>query len=188
MGTVTLQNPYYFQSGTGGVSAVIGNDAPGSGHRRIARYEFTAPAAGASHLSFDLFYTYLLGKSADKPLYFYVGTSPTSHAAAGEGYDYTGVVTVTATNSSLNEYRFTGAAGVLLAPNTKYYLWIFPSSDTGWCYYGADTATARTVEVTGGAGLVYMGNRACQVYIDSGGDLGLYIPFLDNGSGWDLCT
>ena len=193
MATITLQNPCYYQSGEINVSAVVGNDAANSAHRRIARYEFTSTNTGANHISFYLFYAYLFNKSSDKTLYFYIGTSSTSHvnACASDGYDYTGIVTVTRTNSQLNEYTFTGEADIVLAPNTKYYLWIFPSSDQGYCYYGVDSFATKNIELTGSAGVIYVDNgsgfEAYQVYIDNGTSWDLYIPYIDNGTSWDVC-
>jgi hypothetical protein len=191
MATITLDNPYYYKSGTGGVSAVIGNDGTGSGNRRIVRYEFTSPSTGASHISFNLVYAYLLNKSADKILHFYIGSSSTSHASAGEGSEYTGVVTISNYQSS-TDFVFTGEADIILTPNTKYYLWIFPSSDTGYCYYGADTISTKTIETTGGAGLVYIYNgsswEAYQIYVYNGTGWDLYMPYIYNGSDWDLYT
>jgi hypothetical protein len=188
MATITLENPYYYQDGMGGVSAIIGYD----GHRRVARYEFTSPDAGVSHVSFSLIYAALQSKSSLKNMNFYIGTSASDHADAGEGSSYTGVVTTAQYQSYADCYTFSGEADIILMPNTKYYLWIFPSSEEGWCYYNAATITTKTVTTTGGAGLVYIDNGtgwdAYQVYIDNGTTWDLHMPYIDNGSSWDLYT
>lgn len=132
MAAITLNNPYYYQKGIGGVSAVVGHE--GGGSSRVVRFDFTSPSAGANHIAFSVWYGYLMGQSSQKPLRFYIGTSDSSHANAGSSAEYTGEVTVT---ESAEKYTFTGSADILLLPNTKYYLWIFPGdTGDGWCYYG----------------------------------------------------
>jgi hypothetical protein len=191
MSTITLENPYYYQNGVGGVSAIVGSEGGATG-RRVVRYEFTAPNTGASHVAFSLTYAYLQSYSAIKPLRFYIGTSSTSHAAAGSDYDYTGTVNSSQYQTYEGCYVFTGEANVVLSPSTKYYLWIFPSTDEGWCYYNAATITEKTIDVSGGAGLVYIYNGsswdAYQIYIYNGTGWDLYLPYIYNGSDWDLYT
>jgi hypothetical protein len=187
MATITLSNPTYYQKGVSGVSAVVGNESVNS--NRNARFEFTSPSEGASHIEFSIYYGYLIGQSSKKTMRFYIGTSSTSHANAWKDSEYHGEVMAT---DSGDVTTFTGEADVRLLPNTKYYLWIFPGdTGDGWCYYGVVPNTC-TLETTGGVGLVYIDNGtgwdAYQVYIDNGTTWDLYVPYIDNGSSWDLYT
>ena len=187
MATITLENPYYYQNGVGGASAIVGYE--GGGGTRVVRFTFTSPSSGASHISFSIWFGYMGGNSSIKPLRFYIGTSDSSHANAGQNAEYTGTVTVT---ESAGEYTFAGEADVLLTPNTTYYLWMFPSDTSdGWCYYSL-YPNRRNIETSGGAGLVYIDNGSgwdvYQVYIDNGTGWDLYMPYIDNSSGWDLYT
>lgn len=193
MATISLSNPQYYKNGTSGVSAIVGKEgSDGEVARRIVRYEFTSPAEGASHITFSLVYAALLSKSSIKPLRFYIGTSSTSHSSAGGDAEYTGVVSATQYQSYADCYVFSGEASIILAPNTLYYLWIFPSTDEGWCYYNAATITSLTLTTSAGAGLVYIGNGknfdAYQIYIDNGTSCDLYMPYIDNGKSWEVYT
>lgn len=188
MATITLSNPYYYMAGVGGVSAVVGNEDQTS--NRVVRFEFMSPSSGASRVSWSIYYGYPMAQSSKKIMRFYIGTSPTSHANAWKDSEYHGEVTATAPDNFT--YTFTGSADIVLLPNTKYYLWIFPGdTGDGWCYYGLVPNTC-TVDVSGGAGLAYIGNGtdhdAHQVRIGNGNDYDLYMPYIGNGTGWDLYT
>lgn len=182
MATIALSNPVYYQKGNSGVSAVIGNEDVTS--NRNVRFEFTSPNTGASKISFSIHYGYLMGSSSQKTMRFYIGTSPDSHANAWKDSEYHGEVKATTTDDFA--YTFTGEADIVLLPNTKYYLWIFPGdTGDGWCYYGLVPDTS-TIETTSG-GVVYIGGEPYQVYIGNGTGWDMAIPQLGNGTGWDVC-
>ena len=145
MATIQLSNPTYYRKGeTGGYSSVIGNEDPET--NRVARFEFTSPSIGANHVSFSIFYGYLMSQSSKKTMRFYIGTSPVSHANAWRTSAYHGEVK---TSVNADQYTFSGEADLLLLPDTKYYLWIFPGeTDDGWCYYGL-VLNVSTIETAG---------------------------------------
>lgn len=147
MAEITLANPAFYKDGSKVSSYVVGKEtAPAyTTGKRIARYEFTAPAAGASSISFRLHYGTVPSGSYSRDLNFFIGTEANSHCNAGEGAEFTGAVSVEA---SSGEYTFTGVADIVLMPNTKYYLWIFPASNK-YGYFYVDTASTRTLETIG---------------------------------------
>lgn len=170
MATINLGTPVYYQAGVSGVSAVIGY---ASSKNRVARFTFTSPAEGASHLSFSLNWAYR-GDSSSNPLTtrFYVGTDPDEYANAGAGHAYTGEVTYTGEE---DRATLVGEADIVLLPDTVYYLWLFPGG-TKLAWWGTDQVKTRTLVTSGGAGVVY---------IDTGVSVDAYMPFVDNGSSFD---
>ena len=117
----------FYRGGKAGASVVVGYEDI---YRRVARYEFTVPAPGASSITAQVNGPYFVESSGrDQPIRFYIGTSPTSHVNAGPDAEYTGVVTVSGRVISL-------AADIALVPGQTYYLWFFPSTDYfGWYYW-----------------------------------------------------
>ena len=103
---------------------------------RTVRYTFTAPADGATGLSFSFKAAVASGASgADTNLRWYVTTNSSSHASAtGTSVAYTGTFSNTY-NSNLYQYTFTSKQvnSIALKANTTYYLWLFtgsPSNNT----------------------------------------------------------
>lgn len=139
---------------------------------RVMRYKFETPAAGASHLYVQILD--IIPQTATKQdVCWFVGTDATSHADAnGASSPYHGTVTFDSGYASC-----TIDANIVLLPNTTYYLWFFPAGTKG-SYYEWNRATNNTLNLSGGAGLVY---------IDNGGNLEAYQAFIDNGESWDLC-
>lgn len=125
----------FYRGGKAGASVVVGYEDM---YRRVARYEFTVPAPGASSITAQVNGPYFVESSGrDQPIRFYIGTSPTSHVNAGPDAEYTGVVTVSGRVISL-------AADIALVPGQTYYLWFFPSTDYfGW-YYWSRNCTITT--------------------------------------------
>lgn len=191
MATITLTGWTWYKDGSTVSSYVIGKEtAPTSSTgKRIVRLKFTAPPEGASHINFS-WYVGTLGAGSAVQLNFFIGTDEKSHANAGVGAEYTGVITQT---KSGDLYTFTGEADIVLLPNETYYLWFFPATAT-YGYFSAygGNSTKRWMETSGGAGLAYIGNGteydAHQVRIGNGTDYDLYMPYIGNGTGWDLHT
>ena len=153
MATLTLANPYYYRTTndgktSGGVTAVLGKESASNVSTygwRVGRYEFTSPADGANHISFRLHYGYI-GEGSAVGLRFYIGTDAESHKTGNPSSEYTGNVSFAKDG---DVYTFTGEADIVLLPNTKYYLWLFPRANT-WGWYGAVFNEAnRTVTVGG---------------------------------------
>jgi hypothetical protein len=140
--TIELRDVTFYSNGNSGVSEVVGFE---NGHRRVARYTFTAPATGANGVSVT-FKTAGKGSGSHIPLQYYIGTDPDSHANAGPGYAYTGKLTLEG-----DYVTFTGSAKVILLPGKTYYLWVFPREDTfGW-YSWQDFNDVSTLETIGAA-------------------------------------
>lgn len=144
MATVTLSNPpVYYSGGSSGASAAVGY---ANSKNRVARYTFTSPASGASHVDVVFLDPYLGGGSYPN-LRFFIGTDPDSHANAGAGSTYTGDLTF----SIETVFTYKGSADIMLLPNTAYYLWVFPADTTyGWWHWNGNAGKA-SMEVTGAA-------------------------------------
>ncbi len=145
---ISTGKPICYEAGTSGASYVVGYE---SRQNRVVRYGFRTGPGGASEISVNI---PNLSKSdgtgsADAPLRFFIGTSPTSHANAGAGSTYLGQLTMTTAGGF---YHFSGSAKVVLTPNTDYYLWIFPGSTTfGWWWVpsqGTATVTVHTAAMS----------------------------------------
>lgn len=187
MATITLSNPTFYQDGTVCTGKVVGRSIPDKYTvNRVARYSFTSPNTGASSVSLifaNMHYTPADGKTRPTSFRFYIGTDADSHINAGASSTCTG--TVKLLENSYTE--FAGSADILLLPNTKYYLFVFPATSTyGW--YSWEGTSAMTS--SGGAGLIYIddgsGWSAYQVYIDNGSSWDMYMPYIDTGSSWNL--
>lgn len=118
MATIQLTDPYFYKAGKGGVTRVVGVESKVT---RVARYSFTAPAAGASHidLAFDGF-SHSQGEAI--ALRYHITESPDSYADPTPSDPYTGTLTMNAALTAA-----TGSADVLLLPGKTYYLWVFPA-------------------------------------------------------------
>lgn len=154
MATITLTDWTWYKDSSVVSSYVIGKEtAPTSTTgKRIARFKFTAPAEGATHINFS-WYVGELGAGSAVPLNFYIGTDATSHINAGVNAEYTGTITQTKSGSL---YTFTGEADVVLLPNETYYLWFFPAT-TAYGYFSAygGNSTKRWMETSGEVGTTY---------------------------------
>lgn len=145
---ITTGKPICYEAGTSGASYVVGYE---SKQNRVVRYGFRTDGGGASEISVHLpnFSKSDGTGSADAPLRFFIGTSPTSHANAGAGSTYLGQLSMTTAGGY---YNFSGSAKVVLTPNTDYYLWIFPGSTTfGWWWVpnqGTATITVHTAAMS----------------------------------------
>lgn len=163
--SLAIEVSTYFKAGTGGVSKVVGYE---SGSNRVARYQFTTPAAGASKISFSITGIELGGGNASSPLRFYIGTDAESHINAGQDSEYTGEITM---STDGGDYTATGEADIFLMPNTTYYLWMFPGSTTyGWFSW----EHCKTVEI----------REAGLVQIDLGDATVVALPYIDYGTQW----
>lgn len=169
MTTIMLSHPpVYYQGGVSPAhSSVVGYE---SSRTRVARYSFTAPAEGGSHISFQIPRCSFGNGDMSLPLRFYIGRDPDSHADGNAGYAYHGDVVM---NEDSGWYTAAGEAEVLLLPNQQYYLWIFPnktkSGQWGWWYWSSRQAVAT---VSGAAGVVH---------IDVGNAFVTAIPCIDDG-------
>lgn len=125
MTQIILSAPQYFRAGQGGVSAVVGVE---STLNRVARYSFVAPAGGASEISFAISGLVFGEGTRPQSLGLFLGTDPESHKNAGAGSQTTAVLSP---NGDYTAYQ--GAAGLLLLPGQRYYLFLFPLTATyGW--------------------------------------------------------
>ena len=181
--TITSGAALYYKAGSSGVSAIVGYESKSN---RVARYKFTAPATGASSVSFSLGHIYFGEGNQSNAVRFAITTSASSHANAGSGSSYSGTVSLTISGGI---YTATGSVNMILMPNTDYYLWIFPGAASySWWYW----SSPATLTVTGGAGLVYIDNGSRMVpaipYIDTGTKWVQAMPYVDTGGTWKLCT
>ena len=169
MAAIDLSNVLFYEDGTSGVSAVVGNTIVNSVQRcRVARYTIQAPAEGASQVSLS-FTANAFGDGSYIKLRFYIGTDPGSHVNAGADAAYTGEFTMDATY-----LKFTADAAVRLLPNMTYYLWIFPAVDTyGWYHW--PNGINSEMNADGSAGAV-------QICID--GEMTTAIPRIYSGGEW----
>lgn len=127
MPQITLTEPVFYKNGEPGHSNVVGFESQVT---RVVRFTFVAPETGATDISFH-FDDVSKGAGSTIPLRFAVTADPTSHQNAGATAPYAGQVSV-----SLPNYTADGQASVDLAPNTTYYLWLFPGQNAwGWYYW-----------------------------------------------------
>ena len=139
----------FFENGNAGASSIVGVE---NTDNRVVRYKFRTPTQGASKLSWTMIEaeSYYIG--ADESLRFFVGTDPNSHVNAGQGSAFHGTATATKDGST---YTITGEAnGLVLLPDTDYYLFIFAGYSTigywGWWQY----LNGMSVYLDGAAGVV----------------------------------
>lgn len=145
MATINLANPTFYIDGVGGVSAVVGYEIYGN---RVARYEFTTNLSGASGVSLE-FNNNWPGEYGNPRVRFFIGVDPDSHAnAGGDSYQYTGELT---SRIEQGYIHYSGSADVLLMPNTKYYLWLFPANQEIKYTYWNTASDAAILQTTGGS-------------------------------------
>lgn len=140
---IVLTNPVFYNNGTSGASGVVGYE---SRHNRVVRYNLSSPDIGANKIDLSFTGNWEGAGTLPNTLYFFVGTDPNDHENAGSTSAKTGELT-----RKSGTYEYYGSVGILLMPNTTYYVWVFPSSTTfGWLYWGKNTGDAL-VETYGGA-------------------------------------
>ena len=177
--SLTLTNPTVFTNGVAeGDNYIIGYDNNGS-RKRIIRYEFTAPAAGARTFSITKRGTSVGSDNNGATFGFYITTDASSYANADGTY----------THFSLSKgTTFSGSCDFLLLPNKKYYVWFFPTKKVnyGWYYWN----NKDNIEASGeeGAGIVKIyvdgtwKNALTYIYTESGWKLAL--PWVYTSNGW----
>lgn len=173
MARIELTDALFYRNGVSGVSRIVGNETGTATGRRVCRYKFTAPETGASEEVLT-FHIAGLSDGAAIPVRFYIGTDPDSHANAGDGYEYTGTLTLASDFLS-----FSGEANVLLLPGQEYYLWVFPGSDTFGYYAWGRTNYVSIIETAG---------AACVGYVKKDGDLYMALMYAVIDGAWWLCT
>lgn len=169
---------------TSGAQQIVGINA---GRNQDVRFTFTTDSNGASAVYWAL-PNNSMGSGTAPALRWYIGIDPNSHINAGSSTTvYNGNVSVS--NDGYGNLTFTGYADMVLAPNTTYYLWIFPGTTT-YGFYWLTANQQATVTTSGSAGVVYIDNGsswdAYQCYIDNGSSWDLYIPYIDDGSSWSV--
>lgn len=175
----------YYIGGKAGASRVVGNDwRDGAAINRVVRYTITPPPEGASKVS--LFFN--VGGLSDGTairLRYYIGTDPNSHINAWNNSEYTGELT-----RSTDGYSFTAESPTLLIPGTTYYLFVFPAVKTygyySWYRYG--NPVGLSMGLSGGAGIVYVGNASggvdmYQFFTRIGENIYLLLPHIGEGTG-----
>ena len=173
----------YYYGGQLSDTRLVGNDwYNGAAVNRVVRYTVIPSAEGASRIS--LFFNVSKDMAAGSviPLRFYIGTDPNSHINAWDTSEYDGELIRN------DDGCFTAELSTLLIPGTTYYLFVFPANKVygmyNWYRYG--NSVGLTMELFGGAGLVYIDSVAYQCYIDNGSNWDLVMPYIDNGVSWDL--
>lgn len=173
-----------YAGGSTATSPMVGYEG---GKNRVMRYQFETDDVGASHIYIELTNIGFWGGNFKQDINWYIGTDADSHKNAGASSESMGSV---AFNSTYTVAEVD--ADVLLLPNTTYYFWLFPSTSSYSCYEFSRMEDANTLNMSGGAGLVYIDSGSAmetyQVYIDNGSGWDMYLPYIDNGSGWDLLT
>lgn len=146
---VQISECSFFQNGTSGASTIVGIEAS---NNRVVRYKFRTPTHGANKLSWTMLEAELFLVSDGENLRFFVGTDPNSHINAGQGSAFHGTATATKDGST---YTIMGEAnGLVLLPDTDYYLFIFAGYSTvgywGWWQY----LNGMSINLDGAAGVV----------------------------------
>lgn len=175
----------YYIGGKSGASRVVGNDWQNGGPvNRVVRYTITPPPEGASSISL-VFNTDGLKNGVVVPLRFFIGTDPNSHINAWDDSEFTGELT-----SSADGYSFTAESKTLLIPGVTYYLFVFPATKNfgyyTWYRYG--NPIGLSMGLSGGAGIVYVGNAAggvdmYQFFTRIGKNIYLLLPHIGEGTG-----
>lgn len=151
MATIKTGSPSWYYDGISGASEVVGWEA---GRTRVARHQFKTTSMGASSVSWTFEKITFVEGHTTGGLRWYIGESSTSHANAGMNSTYTGVVTISDNIAS-------GSANIILKPNTTYYLWVFPASQTwGWWWWVGDYAT---IEVVGSSSSLALSSSSVNV-------------------------
>lgn len=153
MATIKTGAPYWYYGGCGGGSEVVGWEA---GRTRVARHQFKTTSIGASSVSwtFEGISDSPVEGTASGGLKWYIGESSTSHADAGMNSEFTG-------NVKISNGIASGSADIILKPNTTYYLWVFPASETyGWWWWVGDYIP---IEVVGSSSKLSLSSSSMNV-------------------------
>lgn len=138
-----LFNPVFYKSGKSGVSAVVGYESKSN---RVVRYNLLTGSGGANRIELSFNNNWQGNGTLPNTLYFYIGTDPDDHSNAGATSERTGDLT-----RASGTYNYSGAADMILMPNTTYYVWVFPSSTTfGWVQWSYASGNAQA-SLIGGA-------------------------------------
>lgn len=187
MATAEIKSYQFYKAGADEDGAIVGY----SGGNRVVRYEFTAPAEGASAFSFVKKNVGDEGAvSAGATLRWYVTTDPDSHKGAGPDSDYHGEVTLSDKDGS--QYTVSGSAeNLVLLPNETYYLFVFPGTSAKK-YYWWNYPSTITLTLSGAAGLARIRTGATHVNalpcIHLGGEWKLAIPYDRIGTAWKISS
>lgn len=136
MATIQLTDPYFYKAGKGGVTRVVGVESKVT---RVARYAFTAPSTGASHIDLNFQgFTHTQGEAI--ALRWHITEDADSYADPAVTDPYTGTLTFNAALTAA-----TGSADILLLPGKTYYLWVFPAVMVwGWYSWILESAALET--------------------------------------------
>lgn len=184
---VTLAECAFFENGNGGASSIVGIE---SSDARVVRYKFRTPTEGASGFSWSMLEAENYYAADSEKLRFFVGSDPNSHINAGADATYHGTATATKVGST---YTITGeASGIILLPDTDYYLFIFPGYTTagywGWWQY----LDGMSVYLDGAAGVVRIkeGNKVLTT-LPMVKENGVLVPLaatIKNGETFMVCS
>lgn len=132
---------------------LAGHDANGNA---VVRYKFRTPATGAFALYWAKWGTTEYDgtpRAQGEELRFYISADPNSHINAGPDAEYHGTAWVLTPNDS--PFSMTGEAhGLLLLPNTDYYLFIFPGFSSYGLYYWDYYWSGMDITLGGSAGVM----------------------------------
>lgn len=143
-----LEEYEFFQNDKGGVSSLVGYSSTAI---RSVRYKFTTPAEGASKLTFSKGSNGLSAGTA-YDLQFLISTDPDMAGSLNPSFAGTGAVTMTGKEGSY--YTAAGSMeGMILLPNTDYYLYIYPAT-AKHCMFSWNYASTVTLTLDGAAGVV----------------------------------
>lgn len=180
---ILLTDVLFYRNGVSGATRIVGNETGDSTGRRIARYTFITPAAGAGK-EIMVFHISGLSDGSRIPVRFFIGTDPDSHANAGPESEYTGELTLAG-----DWLSFSGETTKLLLPGKTYYLWVFPGEDKFGYYSWGRTGYTSALDLSGAACVVpvvkngSIENRVVTVVKE--GKLYLAMPVVvKNGQAW----
>lgn len=140
MANITLTSPIFYKNGQSGMSAVVGYESLSN---RVVRYTLRTGSSGAGRVALA-FSGNWEGNGTLPRLRFYIGTDPDSHKNAGKNAEFTGELT-------RSGYNYGATADILLLPDTDYYVWVFPATDTfGWVQWSY-VSGAAVADLSGGA-------------------------------------
>jgi hypothetical protein len=177
----------FFKNGNAGASTIVGIE--GTAHR-VVRYKFHTPVEGASKISWLMLEVENYYVAENEKLRFFVGSDPNSHVNAGEDAIYHGTAIATKVGST---YTISGeASGIILLPDTDYYLFIFPgytsSGYWGWWQY----LDGMSVYLDGAAGVVRIKEGARELVavpmVKEGGQLIQLAATVKSGENLTYCV
>ena len=143
-----LEEYEFFRDDKGGVSSLVGYSSTAI---RSVRYKFTTPAEGANKLTFSKGSNGVSAGTA-YDLQFLITTDPNLAGSLNPSFAGTGAVTMTGKEGSY--YTAAGSIeGMILLPNTDYYLYIYPAV-AKHCMFSWNYASTITLTLEGAAGVV----------------------------------